>query len=150
MKVAVFGIGILLLAAAGCGSEPAAARGEDGAAGAGRAADARPTPPRCSVAVERSLTSARVSFAGFAPRGAVAYRTPGGAVLARFGRENVNGYPTYFAVLGKRVARRLPPRSGPACSCRSVRTVRSAGFAPPTSSSNTLTYGSRSTSPCGG
>jgi lipoprotein-anchoring transpeptidase ErfK/SrfK len=33
----------------------------------------------------------------------VAYRTPGGPVVARFGRVNVNGYPTYFAVLGKRV-----------------------------------------------
>ena len=67
------------------------------------AAKPKPVAPRCSATTERSLTSARASYAGFAPNGAVAYRTPGGAVIARFGRENVNGYPTYFGVLGKRV-----------------------------------------------
>jgi lipoprotein-anchoring transpeptidase ErfK/SrfK len=108
MRLAVLGIGILAAAAvAGCGGEraqrgarttpaqaPAAAQSEQAAAAA---------PPRCTAVTERALTSARTSFAGFAPDGAVAYRAPGGAVLARFGRENVNGYPTYFAVLGKRV-----------------------------------------------
>ncbi len=52
----------------------------------------------CAVAA-RPLGSARVAWAGYADRGAVAYRTPGGTVLARFGSRNVNGYPTVFGVL---------------------------------------------------
>ncbi|MGN6797746.1 MAG: L,D-transpeptidase [Gaiellaceae bacterium] len=91
---------VLVLGAAGCGSE----RTHQAAT---TAAPVRPTPapaaPHCSITQERDLTSARVSYAGFARNGAVAYRTPGGKVIARFGRENVNHYPTYFGVLGKRV-----------------------------------------------
>jgi lipoprotein-anchoring transpeptidase ErfK/SrfK len=110
MRLAVLGCGVcLVLVAAGCGSgrdRQVAAKPPAPAA----APKAKPTPkpaaPRCSPTVERVLTSARSSYAGFAPHGAVAYRTPGGAVLARFGRENVNGYPTYFGVLGKRVGKR--------------------------------------------
>ena len=64
-----------------------------------------PAAPRCSAADRARLTLRARSYAGFAPHGAVAYRTPGGAVLARFGRKNVNGYPTYFGVLGKRVGK---------------------------------------------
>ena len=47
------------------------------------------------------LSSAVRSYAAFAPNGAVARRTPGGAVVARFGAKNVNDYPTVFGVLGK-------------------------------------------------
>jgi lipoprotein-anchoring transpeptidase ErfK/SrfK len=106
MRVAVLGFGVMVLVAAGCGSErsqhvvakapPVQAKPKP------VARTPKPVAPRCS-ATERVLTSARASYAGFAPNGAVAYRAPGGAVVARFGRENVNGYPTYFGVLGKRV-----------------------------------------------
>ncbi|MGZ4148341.1 MAG: hypothetical protein ACXVPL_11635, partial [Actinomycetota bacterium] len=51
--------------------------------------------PRCTQSV-RSLGSAQTAYVGFAPRGAVAYRAPGRGELARFGPENVNGYPTLF------------------------------------------------------
>jgi hypothetical protein len=69
-----------------------------------RPASRETTSAGCAAAPIRKLTSMRTSYAGLAPRGAVAYRTPGGAaVVARFGRVNVNGYPTYFGVLGKRV-----------------------------------------------
>ena len=102
MRVAVFGLGVMALVAAGCGTErtsPVATKPQ-----AQTAPKPEPKPAaHCSVTAERPLTSARASYAGYAPRGAVAYRTPGGAVLARFGRLNVNGYPTYFGVLGKRV-----------------------------------------------
>ena len=98
MRLAVLGFGVLVLVAAGCGSERA-----QRATAPTPVPRPKPAPPRCSTTAERELMSARVSYAGFAPKGAVAYRTPGGAVLARFGRENVNGYPTYFGVLGKRV-----------------------------------------------
>jgi lipoprotein-anchoring transpeptidase ErfK/SrfK len=100
MRVAVLGCGMtVVLAAAGCGGERPRQ-----AAPPPKPVATVPAAPRCSTATVRSLTSARTSYAGFAPRGAVAYRTPGGAVLARFGRENVNGYAMYFGVLGKRVA----------------------------------------------
>jgi hypothetical protein len=98
MRLAVLGFGVLVLVAAGCGSERA-----QRATAPTPVPRPKPAPPRCSTTAERELMSARVSYAGFAPKGAVAYRTPGGAVLARFGRENVNGYPTYLGVLGKRV-----------------------------------------------
>ena len=108
MRLAVLAIGILVLAATGCGSEraqPVAAKPRPTSAPVRNVAAVAPRPRRaaCSTAAERVLSSARTSLAGFAPRGAVAYRTPGGAVLARFGRKNVNGYPTYFGVLGKRL-----------------------------------------------
>ena len=51
----------------------------------------------CSTAVH-PLGTQRVAYAGYATHGAVAYRTPGGAELARFGARNVNEYPTVFAV----------------------------------------------------
>jgi lipoprotein-anchoring transpeptidase ErfK/SrfK len=98
-----------MLVAAGCGSgrdRQVAAKPPAPAAAPKAKPEPKPAAPRCSPTAERSLTSARTSYAGFAPSGAVAYRTPGGAVLARFGRENVNGYPTYFGVLGKRVGTR--------------------------------------------
>jgi lipoprotein-anchoring transpeptidase ErfK/SrfK len=85
-------VGLLALAvlAAGCGSE--------------KQTQAPPAPsPRpghkCTPG-ERSLGSSRRSYAAFAPDGAVALRTPGGAVLARFDAKNVNDYPTVFGVLG--------------------------------------------------
>jgi lipoprotein-anchoring transpeptidase ErfK/SrfK len=86
-------VGLLALTvlAAGCGSER-------------KTQAPAPRPPRppehkC-VTGERPLGSSRRSYAAFAPNGAVAQRAPGGHVLARFGAENVNHYPTVFAVLG--------------------------------------------------
>jgi lipoprotein-anchoring transpeptidase ErfK/SrfK len=113
MRVAVLGFGFMVLVAAGCGAERsqhAAAKSPPASAApkprpTPSAAKPKPVAPRCSAATERTLMSSRASYAGFAPNGAVAYRTPGGAVIARFGRENVNGYPTYFGVLGRRVGK---------------------------------------------
>ena len=114
MRVAVLGCGmVVLLVAAGCGSERAQ-RAAGSAPPPRTQAKPKPAPrpvalepraaaPRCAAAAERELTSERVSYAGLAPNGAVAYSRPGGTVLARFGPKNVNGYPTYFGVLGKRV-----------------------------------------------
>jgi L,D-transpeptidase catalytic domain len=109
MRLAILGCGIcMVLVTAGCGSgrdRQAAAKPPTPAAAPKAKRTSTPAAPRCTPNAERILTSARTSYAGFAPNGAVAYRTPGGAVLARFGRENVNGYPTYFGVLGKRVGK---------------------------------------------
>jgi lipoprotein-anchoring transpeptidase ErfK/SrfK len=83
-------VGLLALAvlAAGCGS-------------AKKAQTPAPPPPgrKCATA-ERPLGSKRSSYAAFAPDGTVAFHSPGGPVLARFGATNVNHYPTVFGVLG--------------------------------------------------
>jgi lipoprotein-anchoring transpeptidase ErfK/SrfK len=81
------------LLAAGCGtrSEP------PGAAPA--VATTKPVLRTCTTKLRR-LGSVRKAYVGFAPKGAVAVRRPGGAVLARFGPENANRYPTAFGVVG--------------------------------------------------
>jgi lipoprotein-anchoring transpeptidase ErfK/SrfK len=86
-------VGLLALGviAAGCGSSKQT-----------QAPSTPPPPPshKCAPG-ERSLGSSRRSYAAFAPDGAVALRSPGGAaVLARFGSKNANDYPTVFGVLG--------------------------------------------------
>ena len=65
---------------------------------------------RCTEGEHLPLGSARAAYAGSAPRGAVAFRAPGGAVVARFGAKNVNGYPTVFGVLGAVVRSDCTPR----------------------------------------
>ena len=62
------------------------------------------THAACSTAVH-PLGTRRVAYAGYATHGAVAYRTPGGAKLARFGARNANEYPTLFAVRGWKLGR---------------------------------------------
>jgi lipoprotein-anchoring transpeptidase ErfK/SrfK len=57
----------------------------------------------CDGGTVQSLVSARVAFVAAAPRGAVAYAGPGGAVLDRFGARNVNDYPTVFEALAERL-----------------------------------------------
>jgi lipoprotein-anchoring transpeptidase ErfK/SrfK len=94
---------------AGCGAQarhaadPAAPPARTAATGGKVAAAVRPAPSRrCSVRV-RSVGSARVAYAAFAPRGAVAYIRPDGAVRRRFGAKNANGYPTFFGVVAERL-----------------------------------------------
>jgi lipoprotein-anchoring transpeptidase ErfK/SrfK len=100
MRVAGLAAALALLAT-GCG-----ARSEAAVTTAPRTASTAPTAVaakvrRCAPTSERKLGSARVAYAGVAPSGAVAYRSPGRAVLARFGATNANDYPTVFGVLGK-------------------------------------------------
>jgi lipoprotein-anchoring transpeptidase ErfK/SrfK len=61
-----------------------------------QAAEASSSPEsRCGAA--RSLTGDR-AYVAYATRPLVALRAPGGDMLARFGLENVNGFPTLFSV----------------------------------------------------
>lgn len=78
-----------VLALAGCSGLPAALQ---------------PTAqPACDDGTVTLLGNDRVAYAAAAPNGAVAYRAPGGAVLARFGAKNVNDYPTVFEARAKQV-----------------------------------------------
>ena len=60
---------------------------------------------RCTAGTLQAIGSTRLAYAGVAMNGAVAYLSPGGKVLARFGKVNVNDYPTVFGVVGKLVTR---------------------------------------------
>ncbi len=61
--------------------------------------------PLCTPGSVTRLNSTRVSYAVTVRKVTVAYRTPGVGRIARFGRLNVNGVPTVFAVLGARLDR---------------------------------------------
>src|SRR5438094_509802 len=61
--------------------------------------------PLCAPGSVVRLDSPRVAYAVTVRRRAVAYRAPGTHPFARFGRLNVNGVPTVFAVLGARLDR---------------------------------------------
>jgi lipoprotein-anchoring transpeptidase ErfK/SrfK len=65
---------------------------------------------RCTDGALLPLGSERSAYAASAPYGAVAYAAPGGAVVARFGPKNVNGYPTVFGVVGAIVRVDCTPR----------------------------------------
>ena len=57
----------------------------------------------CVAGSTRTVGTARKSYAAVVPKQAHAYRSPGSTRLASFGPLNVNGVPTVFAVLSKRV-----------------------------------------------
>lgn len=78
-----------VLVLAGCSGLPAALQPTSG--------------PACDAGAVMRLGNVRVAYAAAAPKGTVAYRTPGGAELGRFGPRNVNDYPTVFEALAKRV-----------------------------------------------
>jgi lipoprotein-anchoring transpeptidase ErfK/SrfK len=96
----------LAAALAGCSSTthqaasqrpPAAHKPASERAPRARATQAR-APQRCAVAA-RPLGSSRVAVAAVVRSRAVAYRRPGARPFARFGRLNVNRFPTVFRVL---------------------------------------------------
>src|SRR5579872_4046684 len=79
-------------------------------AGCAGSRTAGPTPPAstrpargCAAGTVRSLGTVRVAYAASAPRGAVAYASPGGREVARFAAANVNGYPTVFGAIAERL-----------------------------------------------
>ncbi|HET7137153.1 MAG TPA: L,D-transpeptidase [Gaiellaceae bacterium] len=89
----------LVLAATGCGSETH--RAAPPVPKPKRAPAAPERPRQCTVAT-RTLGTPSVAYVGHAARGTIAYATPGGRVVASFGAENVNGYPTFLGVLAER------------------------------------------------
>jgi hypothetical protein len=93
-RIALAGLALLL---AGCGSH--AAHRVQGAA-----------VERCAAGALHRLGSQRVAYAGIAVEGAGAYRAPAGALIAQFGSENVNHFPTVFGVTGVVVDAACRPR----------------------------------------
>jgi hypothetical protein len=91
---------VLVAFAAGCGSHTAARSPVTAPA---TTTQPTQTALRCAPGEVERLGSTARAYAAFAPDGAVAYRAPGGAVVARFGAENVNDYPTLFGILAKRL-----------------------------------------------
>jgi hypothetical protein len=63
------------------------------------------TAERCRPGSIKRMGTARTSYAAVVRKRAIAYRRPGESELARFGPLNVNGVPTVFGVLAKRVDR---------------------------------------------
>ncbi|HZQ81251.1 MAG TPA: L,D-transpeptidase [Gaiellaceae bacterium] len=59
------------------------------------------TVARCAAGSLHPLGTSTRAYVAVAPNGAVAQRTPGGAVEARFGKANVNGYQTLFGAIGE-------------------------------------------------
>lgn len=103
MRLAVV-LALVVVVAAGCGGARRAdttTRVGSTSTGAVLAAP----PPRCLAGAERSLVSASRSYAALAPHGVTAYARPQGRVVARFGKVNVNDYPTILGVLAERVDR---------------------------------------------
>ncbi len=87
---AVLGLVLVALVVSGCDISQVASR-----------LGIQVTLRHCTPGTLQTLSAADRSYAAFAPEGAVARRTPGGAVIATFGKKNVNDYPTVFGVLGK-------------------------------------------------
>ena len=65
---------------------------------------------RCKAGTLLPLRTPQVAYAALVRRQAVAYRRPRGGVVARFGKVNMNGYPTVLGVLGTVVGRNCSPR----------------------------------------
>jgi len=64
---------------------------------------AKKTARACVAGSTRPVGTAQTTYAAVVQERAQAYRRPGSSRLASFGPENVNGVPTIFAVLAKRV-----------------------------------------------
>jgi lipoprotein-anchoring transpeptidase ErfK/SrfK len=84
---------VLALLAAGCG----------GSATSRVAGEQKTVVRHCVAGAQRPVGSAELAVAAVVTRRTTAYREPGGRALARFGLLNVNGVPTVFGVLARRV-----------------------------------------------
>ena len=71
---------------------------------------ARHLPARCRAGVVHPVGTAAVAYAGVARHDLLAFRSPGGKPLARFGRLNQNGYPSTFLIVGALLDHRCRPR----------------------------------------
>jgi len=75
------------------------------------AASIPPKTRTCADGSFRRLGSARLAYAAVVRSRATITRRPGGAVLARFGKLNMNGVPTVFAIRGAVLRPNCEPRN---------------------------------------
>lgn len=102
MRFVVGALAICLLG--GCGAERAAEPAPRAATETAAVAEvAAAQSPACVAGTVRQLGSAKRSLAAIVRDRAVAFRKPGGERIAEFGARNVNGVPTVFGVLARRV-----------------------------------------------
>jgi lipoprotein-anchoring transpeptidase ErfK/SrfK len=94
---------LIVSAAAGCGGGRAASLNSD-------VAGAKKVVRSCVAGSIRPVGTAQRSYAAVVQERAQAFRKPGSARFASFGPRNVNGVPTVFAVLAKRVDRACTAR----------------------------------------
>ena len=94
-------------AAAGCGGAETASTSSDVTVAKKDAPVAKQPAaapkPACVAGSTRRVGTAKKTYAAVVQERAHAYRQPGSTRLASFGPENINGVPTVFAVLAKRV-----------------------------------------------
>jgi lipoprotein-anchoring transpeptidase ErfK/SrfK len=94
-------LGLAAAVLAGCGGT--SHRGVEKPHAATTQAAATTTTPSCRPGSFRRLGSDALAYAGVVRSHAVVLRRPAGPRLATFGRLNVNGVPTVFAILGERL-----------------------------------------------
>ena len=92
-----------VLAAAGCGGDRTSSTNSD-------AVGVKKAVRTCAAGSLRPVGTARETYAAVVQERAQAYRKPGASRLASFGPKNVNGVPTVFAVLARRVDRACAPQ----------------------------------------
>jgi lipoprotein-anchoring transpeptidase ErfK/SrfK len=83
-----------------------------GCGGTKKAAVVKTPPPpaaKCAAGSFHKYGNARIAYAAVVRSQATARRRPGGRVLARFGKLNINGVPTVFSIRGARVDRACKP-----------------------------------------
>lgn len=102
VRIMLLGSVVALLA--GCGSHAASPPVQSDVAGTEKTASKEKS--RCVEGSVRAVGTSQRSFAAVVTTRATAYRAPSRGPFARFGRLNVNGVPTVFGVLAKRVDRR--------------------------------------------
>jgi lipoprotein-anchoring transpeptidase ErfK/SrfK len=99
---------VLVLVLAGCGAEKKSPVAQQKSRSVAHVLHAK--VHACTEGQVLPLGSSRAAYAAIAPFGAVAFRRPGGNVLARFGPKNVNDYPTVFGVVAAVVRADCSPR----------------------------------------
>jgi lipoprotein-anchoring transpeptidase ErfK/SrfK len=97
---------LLLAGAVACGSQARRSEKPD-AASVSTATQGR----TCANGSFRRLVSSRLAYAAIVRNRATVTRRPGGPVLARFGRLNVNGVPNVFSIRGARLTTSCRPSS---------------------------------------
>jgi lipoprotein-anchoring transpeptidase ErfK/SrfK len=109
VRVPVITVALVLVSLSACGGKEAEPRVQASTHTATTVAI--PAPGPCKVGAFRRLGSRRLAYVAIVKHRAAVARRPGGRPFARFGRMNVNGVPTVFAIRAARLDRNCKPGS---------------------------------------